>query len=376
MSQSFTPLLQSLTDYTYDKCSQQLSCMNCTGLSGCHYCASDMKCHAQGSIYGCTYGTKCSDISECMRSTSEYIGYKFPSLENILILLSVGCGIIIICMIVSIFIHYLVRKNYIENDDENENVDDTYSLLPNDNTSTQSPNNNNNQRTSDDIVHTQANFVKNNRGTINVDITPNKSHKQSNNQHSDDQLYTIKRWSRCLFCTKFILFITILLVTTLCGLGIFFYPQVPQYSLCTKQVQWSTVLYALATGHLKANVDMHFSIYNPNRFALTIHTMTADFSYQKSHVATATLHDVTFTDGSITDFVLPTIFEPSLTTAMSMYKAHQHGAMNLDLVVSLDSSLLVLKKQMAHLATNATVPNIPTDVPNDLRFCKCNPNPK
>jgi hypothetical protein len=43
-----------------DSCAAMPDCLSCSNSSyACHWCASDNRCHAVGSPYGCLYGVNC-----------------------------------------------------------------------------------------------------------------------------------------------------------------------------------------------------------------------------------------------------------------------------------------------------------------------------
>lgn len=45
----------------------------------------------------------------------------------------------------------------------------------------------------------------------------------------------------------------------------------PDYSLCENSLEWNSIIKGLGTFSLEADVDMHFSIYNPNRISVSVH---------------------------------------------------------------------------------------------------------
>jgi len=85
------------------------------------------------------------------------------------------------------------------------------------------------------------------------------------------------RLQRFLQCEKYICFnFSLIVLFLVCFVGIFlsfiFLPiNQPQYSLCNQNIHWGNLLNSIVTqGFMTANVTIHASLYNPNRFDIEL----------------------------------------------------------------------------------------------------------
>ena len=80
-----------------------------------------------------------------------------------------------------------------------------------------------------------------------------------------------------------------------CILGIVFLPVEPSYSLCNENIHWNSILNSiLKLGYTQANVTIHASLYNPNRFDIELKHLDLTMYYKGEYFGNAKIsHDQT-----------------------------------------------------------------------------------
>lgn len=155
-------------------------------------------------------------------------------------------------------------------------------------------------------------------------------------------------------------------------IALLMFPHTPEYSLCNRNIQWSTILSNLATKlTLAADVDLQFSIYNPNRFSIHLSHVGAKVLYQEQVVATSHAYNTTLQAGSIVDVIVTANFAPSTFLAYSMLQDHLQSKLMLDVFLDLDSDVLIRDKSVYALNTTFVYHDLDADSAADRQYCKC-----
>jgi len=135
-------------------------------------------------------------------------------------------------------------------------------------------------------------------------------------------------------------------------------------------------MYGLAHGRLSADVDLHLSFYNPNRFTVRVEHIKGTILYKNERVATLVYDkDILFPAGSITDAVLLTHFSPSAINAIGMYQDHMNERLLLDVHLSLRTGISLFKQTMYAFNTTYVMERVQVDVPDSRMYCKCKGSP-
>jgi len=148
-------------------------------------------------------------------------------------------------------------------------------------------------------------------------------------------------------------------------------PQLPAYSLCEESVDWYSVLSGLVKFSVVGNTAMHFSLYNPNRYELTINSADAQFFYKNIQIGKGSISNLALESGSITDTIMHSSFHAGVGTATAMLTSHQLGALLVDVKLSLNSGVNVLNHPLA-FATNHTVNSLNVAGEKSVEYCLCN----
>jgi LEA14-like dessication related protein len=183
-------------------------------------------------------------------------------------------------------------------------------------------------------------------------------------------------WKRLLRCEKPTCFrfvsICILTLTLLIAvLGIVLYPQVPEYSICNKSIRWLSLLEAIITYQMKAELEIQTSIYNPNRIDIKVHKLNLNMRHKGNHVASAVARDITLPAGSVTDVILVASVEPTTEEAIRMSAEYARGELFVDANVSFDTSIALWDRSLISYNASADYNDIDINGGPDRKWCKC-----
>jgi len=311
--------------------------MNCTAATGCHFCATDMKCHVFGSPYGCTFDADCQDLKSCIRSAPQFKGYASPPTVQAAVLISTALLLVLILSLCSIFACWLRHKRMKK-------------VSP-------------------------CNLVVNDKLVAQdyLELDMRAQDKEPASLRPPPRSRGPKRRPTTYCCFQLCVFISVVCILVGMFLGLWFLPQEPSYSLCSRNTDWSGILGGIISGKVRADVEMLFSVYNPNRFAAEITSATVYFSWKGEEIGLGTLEATTFPGGSVVDFILRARFTPGVTTASQMLTAHYAGALLLDVDMEMASSVRFFDNNALRydFLTNQTAQNIDISAANDRALCLC-----
>jgi hypothetical protein len=193
-------------------------------------------------------------------------------------------------------------------------------------------------------------------------------------QH-DALLETAQSSTKTGTCIKYFSITAALAILTAVVLMVMYFPLEPNYSVCENSVEWNSIIKGLGAFSLEADVDMHISLYNPNRISVEIRQGSSlDIIYHKTQVGSAALPHVHLASGSISDLNIVARFNPSTATALQMYSAHLSGSLILDISLDLNTNLKAWSIPAVQVNTSYTTSVDVDDIDYTYKYCKCQHN--
>lgn len=299
----------------WNKCADQLSCTNCTTVSGCHWCASDKACHVYGSTYGCAIGLDCKDAEECVRKTSTWVGYQKPPPRTVVLWIILGLA----CLVL-----YFIPYFYLKQATSQRRSPQSYMLLQ--------------------------------------EIGPEEEEAEEK-----------QKGRKCYKCCLWGLIPYVLLVASGVIFGIILWPTAtPLYSACNTKIEWTSALQSLLKPQLAVDVDMHYALYNPNRLsAEVLQGSSITLLHKGDVVGSGLLPGFTLTGGSVTDVVMVLRLQPGLSHSLQMWAEHQIRSLVVDVHLNLHSDISFQDYSLLRVNTTYIIPKISSTAPQDRQFCKC-----
>lgn len=378
----------------WDTCAERKSCFNCSALTGCHWCASDNKCHAYGSPYGCTVGISCKDAAECLRTEPVHIGVRRQRAGVMFAVISVGLVLLAICYGIVGYCtasiearrrHQLHSVQVLSGSVMHVNDDATDYRKKTPLPAAKS-------QIRDDYVLLRDAATRDEERNANIDRCCGLYRCAYTCQDacttSAECVKCFCYWGSCCNCcgtgcgpyktthkggcVLFGVLATVAIVGAMVSL-ILLVPQAPEYSACTTTVEWTSALTNLAKGlDVKARVEVHLALYNPNRLELHVRRAFAEVYYSGHRVGAGDLRvPVTFPEGSVVDVISVLDFEPGMTRAVQMLVDHESGRLLLDVNLSLEADILAYNQRLLSVNTTHEISRIDVSVPDDRRYCKC-----
>lgn len=361
-------------------CAQYVECFNCTKALGCHFCAFDKQCHAYGSPYGCTFGLECPDFYQCVRTQSQYLGWGAISAVQALMVMGVVLLLVGVCLVLSIGVckccyccyRRCCPKTHNDTEDGWTAVEDQYFGAP--------------EQAHHSVLLAASSPSRDslNAASESLEFLPDRTFsydRLSWTSFSNDILEDNDRKCRQRRCCcpdqKFQACVVLLVVSAVLfvvgtTIGILYFPQPPPYSMCNKKIEWTSVLFGLSHGLLAADVDIHLSLWNPNRYALGIVDADIQLLYQDTSIAQGVVsRQVLFPAGTITDIVVLMRFHPTFAQALSMYEKHLTSQLLFDVALRLQSALSLFETNLYRFNTSFVVSDLDPRVPDSRTYCKC-----
>jgi LEA14-like dessication related protein/cbb3-type cytochrome oxidase subunit 3 len=356
-------------------CNARPNCTSCIQSYSCHWCGSSEGCHSKGSIYGCFWGTDCT--AECFRTEPEKIGYGPFPVRNVMIFVSVSVAVllIILCCFYGCCYFYQRRLNKRRNQ-QAESIDLTPFIGRNSNstvvqtrtTTLRNPSTLNDSNSSNRTVISisggggnspvlERNFDENREWTIT-----------GNNQLSLKRLYRsswFTRFCRCM-CS-----VTVLAIVLFIIMGIYFFPSLPGYSICSKKIEYTSVLEAIVNTNNPVIIDLHTAIYNPNRFEVHVNKLDATVLYAGIDIGSGSISNVVLNAGSINDLMVAANFYPSKSLAASILPQHLAGKLIIDVNLRFSTNVWLFNHNLGGVNTSYTVRDINVDEAGGTEYCKC-----
>ena len=379
-SLSFAALPSTFSVCNYSSCDQ------CNNATGCHFCASDNLCHPYLSPYGCAVGVTCSELKDCIRHEQQFFAFGKPEPETIAVAVLVAC---VVVMIPFILMTKLARpgdqqrpdaktmqalrlERALANEAGQVTVDSEFAHL--------APNPHYFELSSFSKtlpVHNDFSARRPRAGTDSDD-------EQVGWTNSDTTPGFWQRckgsWQSCCSCTRYKLyrtfrwtFMILLALSIPCvTVAILYYPQYPDYSMCSRKIHWGSILANITSGHLYSDVEMLFSIYNPNRFDVDVQGLDASIFWQGVTVANGHVGKERFSAGCVRDVVGLLHVSPGVITAAEMAAAYALGTLDLDVRLIMKSDVYAFRhKLLRYNATYSTSTGPVSAVDVSTRWCKC-----
>jgi len=151
------------------------------------------------------------------------------------------------------------------------------------------------------------------------------------------------------------------------------FPSMPRYSMCDKDIQWYSILNNVQNFQAGVDVDLHVAVWNPNRWTLRLKRVDARILYHNDIVGRGSQSDLSFHSGSINDFILTVLFNPSLRSAGNMLRDHLAGQLLLDVLFDIDAAVLIgnFKNPALALNTSYVMEDIDAEGEASREYCKC-----
>jgi len=358
-------------------CKDYTNCTACALSSwGCHWCSFDDKCHAVGSIYGCAYGVNCYSNDRCQRDVPQYV-YNTNStfgVMNVPPLVGIGSLVIALsmlgCLTIGFFGARAVKGAYEDlvvntasataevvmeqtlimsrrHPSTVRNVQFSTNDFPRDNANMDNPiiesskevNNNNilspsYQHSNDDdddsslsqslLLHYRAH---NNPATAASMLSRKTTIASSSNANSI--------FCMCGFC--YILASILVVVSTYLFLR--YFPQIPQYNVCSDELDWRSIVDGMTSAKIGASFQILFSIYNPNRFDVELNLGSGTFNHDGTYVGRFEIPPQTVVEQqAITDLLVTITLRPDKWEALALtteyYKGTLTFAVDISMVIS------------------------------------------
>lgn len=376
-------LLSIQVSWSWTTCAEIEDCDTCSKATGCHFCAFDSKCHAIGSVSGCTYGLACSDLRDCVRHSSEFKGYQNPSVLAISLIGAVTA--VILGALLSIILctcwlcerrawkKYLLRQRAAAGSLSPESGAEYVELTNTDPSSDLRPLSASDGGEDDSLTipalptHiSDPVVIPSSDGPF-----PRPSAFVGGPRVVHEPVAHKPSWFMAFCkCASVSVIAGCILAAVIAAL---YTPHAPQYSVCTTKVEWTSLLSGLTSGALlSVDVDLHVSIYNPNRFRVEVRNADARVYYRHQLVGSGSISDVTFDAGATSDIVMLANFQPGLANAWNMYRDHQNQALLVDLDFDLSTDVYAFSSRVFGFNTTYRASQVDVDGPADRSLCKCN----
>jgi U3 small nucleolar RNA-associated protein 7 len=374
-------------------CAAHTSCSECALASHfCHWCEHDNSCHAVGSPYGCTVGVDCYSNDRCRRKTSEplpggFSGIDVPTL-SLIIILTVGLiliGCLTCCHYVTTNVKgayddlatitmaaslapmsvvggtngqfYSALEPHTEELEEEEIEPDTpvasqgdqeqgqvagYAEAHNriDRTCDLEANQNNSASREQEASPPQCNNPDPNAYALLGDSSPRQNVPvfQENRPLLHPSFYGSaagaieepRHMRRLYRCCTIVYVVFVVLVVTLVGVTIIYYPRQPLYSVCNDAVAWKRIMTNIAAFKFDASFEILLSLSNPNRIGAALDRGKGAYSFEGKPFGTFEIPPVSADALAINDLMLIAHVSPDRQQALQLIEAYYMGKLVLE----------------------------------------------
>jgi hypothetical protein len=172
-------------------------------------------------------------------------------------------------------------------------------------------------------------------------------------------------YQACALCH----WLTILLLVSLVGTSIYFYPKRPVYNVCNDSVAWKKIIENIASLKLDASFEILVSLSNPNRFDVAVDKASGGFTFEGKRVGTFIIPPLTAASMAITDLMLIAHVTPDKYQALQLAEAFYKG--KLILIADFEATLRV--PALRNLTKQVSVDSIMVNVTavTDRSLCAC-----
>jgi hypothetical protein len=396
-------------------CASHSTCAECALASRlCHWCEYDNACHAVGSKYGCVTGVDCYSNDRCRRPDpekfEEFILTEMPrdKMMYLLVVALLLCGCTTCCFcfccgnikgayddlatisvaasrappsVIGGTTSSLMGRTVedtteafntsLETHDEEEEQDDQddeeEAILDPCDENDQEPANCEEQGNGIEGDYT---LMDEHPSREKAPLLPPRQYQQYYVNSGDESvvpapIHMNRLYKACAFCY----WLTILLLVSLVGTCIYFYPKRPVYDVCNDSVAWKKIIENIASLKLDASFEILVSLSNPNRFDVAVDNASGGFSFEGKRVGTFIIPPLTAASMAITDLMLIAHVTPDKYQAFQLAEAFYKG--KLILIADFEATLRVpaLRNLTKQVSVDSIIVNV-TEV-TDRSLCAC-----
>lgn len=127
------------------------------------------------------------------------------------------------------------------------------------------------------------------------------------------------RLCSCLYCTS------VLLVLSLVGVLLFFFPKPPVYNVCNDSVAWKKIIEEMVALKLDASFEILVSVSNPNHLTVVLEKASGSFSFDGQPIGTYQMPEATAEGMAITDMMLIAKVTPDKYQIVQLAEAYYRG---------------------------------------------------
>ena len=396
-------------------CLSHKTCGECALSSTfCHWCEHDNKCHAVGSWGGCVVGVNCYSNDRCERDEPERIHvlpFQYISTLPLIILFSLG-GIALCCATVVCGIAVGMKGAYDDLISTAGNPEDAndYTIMPTSVIPTAPEDTGLIGEDYNDVLDpeteggvmplgtkgNETDGVTDSENDANEPLLPTdasepllqQTYPSSTVADTQQQMVsslpmgpgptTVARrkrssnYARCLcgFCGLCYL-VTVVTIAGAVMAGIYYYPKIPQYSICSDTLAWKSLVESLTSIKVQANIDILASIQNPNHLTVVMDRGSGTFSYKGNLVGTFDIPPTTSEKMTITDVMVKSSFTPDKWDEVALAAAYYKG--NLPLDISAEGTFRIpflynytFTAELKHMLLNVADPTL-----SNRELCAC-----
>jgi hypothetical protein len=319
-SGSAPALLPSLP--SSDHCADHSNCTSCAASTGCHWCGRGSGCHALLSVYGCGIGVDCAK-ENCVRTEPEHIGYADVDGKSILAV-ATAFGALACCLLSCLSVCEALVEPELDalraaGERDATRAAGREGLL--DGSASESATRPSARRLPPPAAHRCPPIAP-----------PERCVRASRRLCSAAQRQSRPIYRACHVCG--------LCLLAVLGVGlvpaVVYFPHVPEYTVCNKAVDWSSIFRGLANMTVRGDVDVLLSIANRNHFDLEVTRFDADFFYEGEKVGVKrSIEPWSVPAGTVVDLWVPMDMSPGYRTATGMLRRYEDNRLVLDCKVSL-----------------------------------------
>mmetsp|Transcript_15416 Transcript_15416/g.20087 ORF Transcript_15416/g.20087 Transcript_15416/m.20087 type:complete len:522 (-) Transcript_15416:47-1612(-) len=355
-------------------CHELTTCGECSNTYTCHWCEHDNSCHLKGSVYGCVAGVYCYDNDRCMRKEPEPVEVDiFPlpgSNEDVVITWPLVVGLLCFGM----FSLSLATCVYCGVGVAKDMYDDFAILTKNARYQSQGTG-----------MYASAFSVPKARNSKNrfsemTDIINDERKRYINDNESDEELDSLSHdydlllsnadevlsaegslpvddnqailtESRCASCRLRLLvgccrmmYLIFMGTIVLLVVGIIaFYPQYPEYNICSDAMDWKSIVDGMTSMKVEATFQILISVKNPNKFDAILDMGSGSFSHDGVHVGTFEIpQGTTIKSMAITDILSTVTITPNKWQALELTSEYYKGTLSFVVDAEVDATIPAL----------------------------------
>lgn len=264
-------------------CSEYTTCEDCSA-SSCHWCGDSLNgaCYSKYNYFACVWSTPCEQLEKCLRKHPEFIGNGSRTLY-------INQGVLFLTIWCLVFIPFLFRSRiWKRKSTGNDTVESKAACKPE-------------TETLGDEESLQELLLPKTRAeelSMQDDLSLNEeSSNKDEAVHERGMPRSTKEASRkaeelrlgcCLSLLNLLCYLVALLLLLSVFLFIYISPQAPDFSVCTSELDWGSMIDSITNFKYTVQGDfiLQASIYNPNRFDMSLKNCDGSFVYKDQLIGT------------------------------------------------------------------------------------------